>query len=116
MRAFIFAAVALVGCATEPRTPEQQEFLRQWALEQQRHANQVQRDSWNAMRPVAPVQMAAPAAAPLPMNRALATWTGKSELAQSVTGRSGFKCEYYYAGQTFWQMHAGACPSSVWVQ
>lgn len=111
------ACATLAGCAMEPMTPEQQAYMRQWSLEQQRHNNQMERDAWNAMRPVQPVQIGSQAsAAPLMENRALATWTGKSQAAQSVTGVSGFNCEYQHAGQTFWQMHPGSCPSSVWVK
>ena len=47
---------------------------------------------------------------------ATAYWTGKSEPAQSVTGAAGWNCEYSYAGQTFWRMFTGFCPSSIEIQ
>lgn len=109
-------AAGLAGCAIEPMTPEQQAFMRQWALEQQRASNaQAAQPYYNIVQPTPLQRPSAPAASPLTPT-VIATWTGRSELGRSVTGASGFNCEYYYAGKKFWQMHAGACPSSVWVQ
>lgn len=42
-----------------------------------------------------------------------AFWTGRSQIGQSVTGAIGTNCEYQYAGQKFWRMYQGGCPSSV---
>ena len=117
LRLLLLMVMAMSGCATEPLTPQQQEYLRQWSLEQQRHNSQMQRDAWNSMKTVPPVQLAPPVqAAPIMETRQIASWTGKSQPAQSVTGVHGFNCEYQVNGQRFWQMHEGACPSSVWVR
>ena len=45
-----------------------------------------------------------------------ATWTGRSEMATSISGAMGFRCEYYYAGKKFWLMFSGSCPATVEVQ
>lgn len=34
-------------------------------------------------------------------------------MGQSVTGVAGMNCEYQYAGQKFWRMYQGSCPSSI---
>ncbi|HEY8880386.1 MAG TPA: hypothetical protein VIN03_22645 [Roseateles sp.] len=100
-------------------TPEQQAYLRQWHLEQQRANNaamlQAQQAQLNALRPTQPV--AVQPVQPLSTSTGVsAFWTGKSQPAQSVTGTYGTNCEYNYAGRTFWRMFTGFCPSSVQVQ
>jgi len=49
---------------------------------------------------------------------ATAYWTGKSEYVTTVTYKQGIKCEYNYAGNTFWRTFTGvsSCPSSVEVE
>ncbi len=47
---------------------------------------------------------------------ATAFWTGRQEQVQTVTYQMAWKCEYNYAGQTFWQVFQGSCPSSIEVQ
>lgn len=119
MKPWLWLCVVLAtsGCAMEPLTPQQQEYMRQWSLEQQRHNNQTQRDAWNSMKPVQTAPLQAPTrVAPIMETGQIASWTGKSQPAQSVTGVQGFNCEYQFNGQRFWQMHEGACPSSVWVR
>lgn len=72
-----------------------------------------------AFQRAAPQQVTTPAANPQVRQQRpslKAFWTGRSELGQSVTGSSGTNCEYNYAGNTFWRMYRGACPSSVDVQ
>lgn len=48
---------------------------------------------------------------------ATAYWTGRSEYVTTITYQSGVRCEYNYAGRTFWRTFTGAmCPSTVEVQ
>jgi hypothetical protein len=47
---------------------------------------------------------------------ATAIFTGNAEMIQTVTGRSGWNCEYYYAGHTFWMTFTTYCPHSVEIQ
>jgi len=47
---------------------------------------------------------------------ATAYWTGRSEQVQTVTYKWVWRCEYNYAGQTFWRLFETSCPSSVEVQ
>lgn len=48
---------------------------------------------------------------------AMAFWTGKSEIVQTVTNQSGWECQYQYNGQYFTRVFVGStCPSSVQVQ
>jgi len=51
-----------------------------------------------------------------PAYAATAFWTGRQEQVQTVTYKWMWKCEYNYAGQKFWQIHEGSCPSSVEVE
>ena len=52
-----------------------------------------------------------------PALAATAHWTGKMEFVTTVTYKQGVKCEYNYAGNTFWRTFTGAsCPSTVSVQ
>lgn len=48
-----------------------------------------------------------------PALAATAYWTGRQEIAQSVTGMVVWNCEYNYAGRTFWRAFQGSCPTSV---
>ena len=45
-----------------------------------------------------------------------ATWTGRSQPGRSITGATGYNCEYTYGGRTAWQFHVGSCPSSMQIQ
>lgn len=45
-----------------------------------------------------------------------AFWTGRQVQVQTVTYRMAWKCEYQYAGQRFWMIFEGSCPSSIDVQ
>ena len=47
---------------------------------------------------------------------ATAYWTGRQEQVQTVTYQMAWKCEYNYAGQTFWRVFQTSCPSSIEVQ
>ena len=47
---------------------------------------------------------------------ATAFWTGQSEQVQTVTYKWVWRCEYNYAGQTFWRLFETSCPSSIEVQ
>ena len=47
---------------------------------------------------------------------ATAHWTGRQEHVQTVTYQWVWRCEYYYAGQTFWRLFETSCPSSVEVR
>lgn len=48
---------------------------------------------------------------------AWAFWTGAMEYVTTVTYRQGVRCEYNYAGQTFWRTFAKAsCPTRVEVE
>lgn len=47
---------------------------------------------------------------------ATAYWTGRQEQVQTVTYQIAWNCEYNYAGQVFWRVYQGSCPSSVEVQ
>lgn len=50
-------------------------------------------------------------------NAAMAFWTGRMEQVTTVTYKIGWRCEYNYAGNTFWRVFTGGtCPSSVEVQ
>jgi hypothetical protein len=52
----------------------------------------------------------------LPAYAATAYWTGRQEQVQTVTYQIAWNCEYNYAGQTFWRVYQGSCPSSIEVQ
>lgn len=52
----------------------------------------------------------------IPAYAATAFWTGKMVPVTTVTYQQAWNCQYNYAGQTFWQVHAGTCPSSVEVR
>lgn len=45
-----------------------------------------------------------------------AFWTGRSEMVTTVTYQQDWKCEYMYAGQTFWRVFKNSCPSSIEVE
>lgn len=47
---------------------------------------------------------------------ATAYWTGRQEMVQTVTYQTAWRCEYRYAGNSFWAMFNGSCPSSIEVQ
>jgi hypothetical protein len=47
---------------------------------------------------------------------ATAYFTGRWEQVQTVTFKMGWKCEYNYNGQTFWQVFDRSCPSTIEVQ
>lgn len=47
---------------------------------------------------------------------ATAFFTGRQEMVQTVTFQMAWKCEYNYAGQTFWRVFKTSCPSSVEVE
>lgn len=47
---------------------------------------------------------------------ATANWTGKQEMVTTVTYQQAWRCEYIYAGQTFWRVFKISCPSSVEVE
>ena len=47
---------------------------------------------------------------------ALATFTGRQEMIQTVTYQTAWRCQYNYAGQNFWMIFSGSCPYSVNVQ
>ena len=48
---------------------------------------------------------------------AWAFWTGRYEFVTTVTYRQGVKCEYNYAGQTFWRVFTKvSCPARVEVE
>lgn len=49
---------------------------------------------------------------------ATATWTGRSEIVTTVTYQQAWRCEYSYAGQTFYRLFpiGSGCPASVEVQ
>lgn len=51
-----------------------------------------------------------------PAFAATAVWTGKQEQVITVTYQIAWNCEYNYAGQTFWRVFQGSCPSSIEVQ
>lgn len=44
---------------------------------------------------------------------AMAFFTGRQEMVQTVTGRMVWKCQYNYNGQLFWRLFEGVCPASV---
>jgi hypothetical protein len=47
----------------------------------------------------------------------MATWTGNSVQAESITGRYGWNCEYDLYGKKFWKFTTqGYCPVSIEVQ
>lgn len=106
----------LAGCAMPTITPEQRAYLlRMQEINAQKQASDdanYRQQLVNIQRNAQPIQ--APA---MQVNQGSAAfWTGKSQIAQSVTGMSGFNCEYNYAGRNFWRMFSGSCPSSVQVQ
>ena len=47
---------------------------------------------------------------------AMAFFTGRQEMVQTVTGRTAWRCQYNYHGRMFWQLFEGMCPASVDVQ
>jgi len=47
---------------------------------------------------------------------ATAFFTGRQEQVQTVTYQMAWKCEYNYAGNTFWRVFKNSCPSSVEVE
>ena len=47
---------------------------------------------------------------------ATAFFTGRMEMVQTVTYQMAWRCEYNYAGQTFYRLFQNSCPSSVAVQ
>lgn len=108
-------AAGLQGCAMGPMTPQQQAFIQQMVLENQRAANaQAAQPGYQI---VPPVQLQhTPLQGGDLQSTVTATWTGRSEVARSVTGAPGFNCEYYYAGKKFMRMFASSCPSSIQVQ
>lgn len=57
-----------------------------------------------------------PAVAPPSPATVTATWTGRSQPGRSITGATGYNCEYTYGGRTSWQFHVGSCPSSMQIQ
>ena len=52
-------------------------------------------------------------AASFDASAATAFWTGRMELAQSVTYQQVFNCEYNYIGRIFWRAFRGTCPSTI---
>ncbi len=46
-------------------------------------------------------------------NAATAYFTGVQEMVQTVTYQMGWRCQYSYAGQIFWVVFVGSCPSSI---
>jgi len=54
----------------------------------------------------------------LPAYAATAFWTGNMEFVTTVTYQQGVRCEYNYAGNTFWRTFArrSSCPSKVEVE
>lgn len=118
MKAVIaLSMLTLVGCATGPMTPEQQAFIKQWAHDRARAADQAAQTPYYKI--VTPQQeqttsnQTAPVLGPMTVQ---AVWTGRSAPAQSVTGSFGTNCEFNYAGKVFWRMFSGTCPSSISVQ
>lgn len=55
-------------------------------------------------------------AAVAPALAATAFFTGRQEQVQTVTYQYAWRCEYNYAGQTFWKIFKNSCPSSVEVE
>lgn len=53
---------------------------------------------------------------PSAANAATAYFTGNMQQTQTVTYQMAWRCEYRYAGQTFWLVFAGTCPANVEVQ
>lgn len=52
-----------------------------------------------------------------PAHAATAYWTGQMEYVTTVTYKSGVRCQYNYAGNSFWRTFSGgSCPSSIQVQ
>ena len=49
---------------------------------------------------------------------AQATWTGRSEIVQTVTYKTGIACEYQIYGQKFWRTFTNtmSCPYSIEVE
>lgn len=45
-----------------------------------------------------------------------AFWTGRQIQVQTVSYRMAWKCEYRFAGKTFWMVFEGSCPNSIDVQ
>ena len=111
----LFLAALLVGCA-QPRqwTAQDQYELQQILQEGQQNQNAIMNQYMQTLqRPAQPLQGGYQVQQPTGY---IATWTGKQQIAQSVTGASGFSCEYNYAGRTFWRMFTSSCPSSIQVQ
>jgi hypothetical protein len=52
-------------------------------------------------------------AASAPAFAVMATWTGKQEQVQTVSGKFAWRCEYMYAGQYYYLLFETSCPSSV---
>ena len=52
----------------------------------------------------------------LPAFAATAFFTGRQEMVQTVTYKMAWRCQYNYAGKTFWMLFEGYCPGSVEVQ
>lgn len=52
----------------------------------------------------------------LPAMAAMAVWTGKQEMVQTVTGRMVWRCQYQYAGRYFYFLFENSCPSQVDVE
>jgi hypothetical protein len=44
---------------------------------------------------------------------ATAFFTGRMEMVQTVTYQMAWRCEYNYAGQTFYRLFQNSCPSTV---
>lgn len=47
---------------------------------------------------------------------ATAIWTGEMKQVQTVTYKMAWSCKYMYAGNYFWMVFEGSCPSSVEIQ
>lgn len=52
----------------------------------------------------------------IPLIAGSAYWTGRSEVVQTVTYRTAWKCEYNYNGKTIYQLFDTSCPSSITVE
>lgn len=48
-----------------------------------------------------------------PASAGQAFWTGQMEQVTTITGLIAWRCEYNFAGQTFWRVYQYSCPSSV---
>lgn len=47
---------------------------------------------------------------------ATAFFTGRQEMAQTVTYKTVWRCQYNYNGQLFWRLFESSCPGTVEVQ